>query len=398
MKSSALMFCAGFVAAQCAVWQPSAAQVAGPSATPPTPACTFNASQVVVELASPASPAANPPANIVPFNAASYGDCDVPATKGGACDTPPEPSATNNVPPKALTDIQAAFNIAPGFFQKELCTLDHIYIDTDPNSINPLAWGIRERLHPSGTGSGQAKHIGLSATLWSILAASNKPPYETYENWVLGALLTPRPPNENQWLNGLTYSASPDPAPLDSTSTPNALAALGLLAHEMGHIWWWEKQVRDYACPADGSHFYQFSWGKSQVAHGFHRFGRADESNRTVYRPDNRDVADALRYGDHPYPIPARYLNSIYGGEWASLFASVSLDEDFVETHKLWVLTAPDTTNPNRHPLTSLSITIPNPAGSPNTPSTVDILSLLSNSNTKLYKKSQWIQNCNILP
>lgn len=390
MKSPAPMFCAGLVAAQCAVWQPSVAQVVGAPATPRTPACTFNVNQVVVELASPANTA-----GAVAFNAASYGDCDV---SGSDCDHPPQTSTANTVPSAALADIQAAFNVAPGFFQKELCTLDHIYIDTDPNSSNPLAWGIRERLHPSRTGSGQAKHIGISASVWSILAASKNPPYATYEDWVLGALLTPRPPTETQWMNGLAYSATPDPAPSDGTSTPNALAALGILAHEMGHIIWWEKGVRDNPCPGDGSYFYQFSWGKSQVAHGFHRFGRADQGNRTIYRPDNRDVANALRYGDHPYPIPARYLNNIYGGEWASLFASVSLDEDFVETHKLWVLTDATDTIPNMHPLTSLSVTIPNPAGPPNQPSTANILSLLSNSNTKLYKKSQWIQKCNILP
>jgi hypothetical protein len=48
---------------------------------------------------------------------------------------------------------------------------------------------------------------------------------------------------------------------------------------------------------------------------------------------------------------------------WASLFAAMSPDEDFIETYKFKVLTDNYTSTASRHPLTSVVITVPNGVG-----------------------------------
>jgi len=79
-------------------------------------------------------------------------------------------------------------------------------------------------------------------------------------------------------------------------------------------------------------------------------------------------------------------LKKIYGGDWASLLATVSTDEDFVETYELLAL------RDMGAPLSSLQVTIP-PA--PSTGSTVKSISqYLLDPTTDLYKKARWIELC----
>jgi hypothetical protein len=123
------------------------------------------------------------------------------------------------------------------------------------------------------------------------------------------------------------------------------------------------------------------------VAHGFHRLGQQDKQNRTTDRPDKDNVLLDLRFDNPPgsgnYPDAVADLQAMYlSGNWASLFATVSVDEDFIETYKLWIL---KNTN-NLGPITSLHINIPSL-------SAIDILSRFNNTKTKLYAKTQWIQN-----
>jgi hypothetical protein len=170
------------------------------------------------------------------FDAARYGDCEV---KGATCDSPPTegtvgtgPGQVPPMPSTAKSDIEAAFNIAPRFFQTELCNLDKIYIDTVLDSHNPLAWGIRERLYPYPVvlTVPRRKEIGISAKVWTTLGAATHPPYASYENSLFQALLTPFPSAATDWVNQFTYAAVPD------TANPSPVGALAILAHEMGHI------------------------------------------------------------------------------------------------------------------------------------------------------------------
>lgn len=366
---------------------------------PQPPACTFNPSKVT-ELASPDSPPVNPPPNFPAFDAAIYGACDV---SGSSCDHPPLPSAANqiNLPSTALADIEAAFSIAPNFFQKELCDLDHIYIDTYKQSMNPTAWGIRERLYPADPLVPRTKHVGISATVWSTLAGSSSPPYTTYENYLFNALLAPVLPAAANWVSNFSYSASPDPASSSSPSNANAVAMLALLGHEMGHIIWWDKNVQTITkcTKATRPQFSLYSWPSGNVAHGFRRLGQQDAGNHTSEGPDLQTIALDLRFDSPPnsrnYPSAFADLRTIYGsGNWASLFATVSVDEDFIETFKLWVLT--DTTDaPPREPITALYVTLPPPVTTPPTPpAPIDIISRLKSPRTKLAAKVQWIQRC----
>src|SRR5205085_7393066 len=96
-----------------------------PPAPPPPPmhaqmaaACTFDASQVVVKL----TPG---------FDAAAYGSCK----PTGCLASPPSPdSGAPDLDPSIAQTIQQVFDHSSPNFQLEMCQLDHIYIDTDPQT------------------------------------------------------------------------------------------------------------------------------------------------------------------------------------------------------------------------------------------------------------------------
>src|SRR5581483_1934440 len=136
------------------------------------------------------------------------------------------------------------------------------------------------------------------------------------------------------------------------------LAVLAVLAHEMGHIVWWEDDIGSGPFP-------EFSWTTKSVQHGFHNFGVEDPQNPPQRRPVRTDVEYALRY------LPAE---------------RAAADEDFVETYKLVVLTdAGGAATPGRKALTRLSVAIPR-AGSG------DILALAKDPKTKLHDKVEWVR------
>jgi len=111
------------------------------------------------------------------------------------------------------------------------------------------------------------------------------------------------------------------------------MSVLAVLAHEFGHVYWFDA----FVTPAGGSFanssfcggiFYPGgNWGKIQVGvpnSGGHRF---------VF------FGDTLSYPGSYVPGLPNTLHSIYsGGNWASALAAFSPDEDFVETFELRVL------------------------------------------------------------
>lgn len=267
--------------------------------------------------------------------------------------------------------IVAAYNAAPPFFQAALCRVDHIYIDTDTkNPAKPSVWGMRERINPDENNQPRI-HIGIAKGLLADIAKRPKP-YAAYENQLAAALLAPSPMAPAKSLAPLSYTASPDPA---KGPQPAAIAVLAILAHEMGHIVWWERDVGAGDFPA-------ISWTGKSVQHGFHEFGVADPQNPPQRPPVKTDVQYGLRYGT-PAQVAAD-LQKVYSGEWASLFATVAADEDFVETYKLVVLTDPGG-GAGRQALTSLKVTIPGAAGA-------DVLANL-NGDTKLAQKAKWVRD-----
>ncbi|HEY1796745.1 MAG TPA: hypothetical protein VGG57_11575 [Stellaceae bacterium] len=306
------------------------------------------------------------------FAPTGYGNCK----PGSACAfRGPHEYVGKATPANLASDaalIVAAYNAAPPFFQDALCRVDRIYIDTDTkNPAKPSVWGMRERINPDRNNQPRI-HIGIAKALLADLARRHTP-YAAYENQLAAALLTSSPTTPVKPRAVLSYTAAPDPAKPPQAA---ALAVLAILAHEMGHIVWWERDVGT-------SDFPKISWTGQGVQHGFHEFGVEDPNNPAQRPPVKANVQYDLHYGT-PAQVAAD-LQTIYGGEWASLFATVAADEDFVETYKLVVLTDP-TGGPGRQALTSLKVTIPGAAGA-------DVLANLNNAGTKLAQKTKWVRD-----
>jgi hypothetical protein len=369
-RSPLMMLCAGVVATVCFACSPPLSPVppvapspppAAPSASAGPRTCVFDQNKIVdLAITSP------------PFNAAQYGFCGVL----GCMAVKPTAGSVSQYAPMIANAINTA---ASPKLQTDLCTLDKIYIDTDASSPNDDAWGMRELQN------GNIRHIGLHTRLLSQLQASSAP-LADYENIVLQHLLPPGQfsASTGQWLGDFKYfGASPD------TANPPNLAFLAILAHEMGHILWVDK-VQDMAAGCGNpdpivhnKHFYSYSWPKKGYKFSYHTFGNIDygvrptrpQSLLTVQHDLNTNLVDKAEAD----------LRTIYGGEWASLFATVAVDEDFVETYEL------STLFDGQQPLTSLQVTMPS-SSSINLP--VDMAGHFANSSSRLYKKARWIAKC----
>jgi hypothetical protein len=298
----------------------------------PAPACAFDATQVVVELAPG-------------FNAAGYGACGA----GVPCaHLPPSPNITRVLLPATFAQtVQLVFNDSPPNFQLEMCKLDHIYIDTDASSVNQAPWGMRERRRHG------IRHIGIPSKFFV------DPSYSKFETATLNSLL------QTNWTGIVS-------------ATPNTLELkiAAILAHEMAHIIWWVKPVPPGYCPSSGDDFF-VTWGQvnRHPPRGFHRFG--------VYQAGNIPI-EAFTFPDVEADVAVGSLvrlGIVYSdGNWPSLFGFVAPDEDFVETYKLFTLA----TRPI-YPLTSLKVALGNAP---------DMVKVLNSPNTNLNTKGQWLAQC----
>ena len=357
MIRSALLLCAGILAAVCSACAPPLAMVAAPVKTA---LCSANDANSFVRAVSilDTSTGYNP-----------NGQYGVPPKVVGA-------SPTGNV----ATNLAAAFSIAPPFFRQHLCDLDGVFID--PTACNGLdgcstrSWGFRD---PT---SGKL-YIGLSQNaLW---ANGNPAPiladYETrLLNWQLAAL------NQQPglaWGSGGPpfFSSRYDPNDPANTSAMSVLAAL---AHELGHVRWYELNVS-----RPGTYNYDFSHTLMPCRDGSTYF--FDQSwiygNRQyLYPPQWRYATDAASPGVSHYDFPQnsdlqhpgsaagwRYnVAALLNGRshpWVSLSASLTPDHDFVETYVFTVLTYNGTLNPPVQPyVQSLLLTVSGFGFSPDIP------------------------------
>lgn len=323
------------------------------------------------------------------FNVRRYAECQLQT-----CSNPPAAPVAGSMSTYAQTIANAINSMASPELRTDLCTLDKIYIDgTGRNAAS--AWGMRDK-----TG---VRFIGLSkATLDPLTTQVPTTALGSYETSVVQQLLIPRDDSglpdtstlsDDAWnfIHGVSYVASPD--------SPS-LAMLAMLAHEMGHIMYVANEpLLETKCASYNSKpFFKPSWRKKAVHFGFHQFGDPDRTNppksavnvdtlqaelenavndTTMVGQAENDLLSVFASGSDPGP-----------GEWASFFATVSVDEDFVETYKLMGLTTPPSAGASAA-LSSLSITIP--TGS----APIEIVgSLLNNSNSALYVKKQWITQC----
>lgn len=271
-----------------------------------------------------------------------------------------------------LADLTAAFSLAPPSFLNELCgntgnPAVSLFVQDCPPAPGICtvgSWGYRQR----ATG---ARFIALSAGLWQ----GNAPalPYPVFETAVIDNLV------------GVPGLASYVSASNDSPE----MTVLAVMAHELGHILWWNKGLMSRPCPNPlppgiDQIFWKNAWQNAAGPPPFHNFGVQFPADRRLRGPSKDDVRN-----NAGNPAAARsLLGQIYSGDWASLLANVAPDEDLIETYKFAILTSAK--NVGKGPLTSLVVNIPG-IGS------VDVirgLFLSGDPNKWLSRKRVWVNNC----
>ncbi len=280
-------------------------------------------------------------------------------------------------------DLSQAFNAAPDFFKNQLCSsgLMKIYIDRtgcsgyDPSSCTTAPaqqlWGFRAF---DDTGNSTGEFIGTWLGLWKN---GHAPVLSYYETARLQNLLN--------WT-----SSNPPVADFANPDT-SAMTMLAVLAHEIGHIFWYDAFVvktngdANPGGPADFSHFcsgtfyilgatpgaiQRGSWLTPPTVSRTRWVSFGDPRN--YHKTDDVDltklIADLNRTRPN-YPEAGDLLHAIYSGQqldgtnaqngrWASALAAFSTDEDFVETFQLFVLMHAQTQAQVSAPLQNLRVII----------------------------------------
>jgi hypothetical protein len=239
-------------------------------------------------------------------------------------DPPVDPSM--KLTPQEASDLDDAFNLAPAAFQARLCGLDGIYLDptacNNPTDCIEGSWGFRQPM------IGGKEYIAVSTGLWTLMKS---PRYDQYETDLLQVLTAPS-----------VFSYSKASFGFDMT-------LLAALAHEVGHVRWYDivdpkhQQTQDYSQFCGGGFFlswpsitappqwrYLLTPEEQRRQHDFYRH----RSGEQTFQLDNALSSGHIR-------MAGDLLHMVYGGtaSWASYFASLSPDEDFVETYKFAVLT-----------------------------------------------------------
>jgi hypothetical protein len=321
-----------------------------------------------------------------------------------------DPPITDEPLPSVVeADLRSAFTVAPPFFKDDVCKLDGIFInqtDCDDgnlrNSCFDASWGFRSPLEPNRG----KRYIAISLSNWTAgrplrradsRYGGRKPEFRhaqrltEYNTRQLNTLL--------KSLNHLTWKAPPkfDSKISDDTANSPGMAVLAVLAHELGHVRWYDFVEPDpglnhegnydlsrLKCP-DGSNFLD-SWNpvvsrnKAFAAPEWLPFGQPADEHLVVHapetgppitdftRPGQRASADSQSKADmdkgrhrdnQPLVALAVSLDDLYGDNrpWASLLGSLSPTEDLVETYVLLALKRA------RPSLVSLRLNISSPDG-----------------------------------
>jgi hypothetical protein len=297
----------------------------------------------------------------------------------------PPPSTNPNTPPAAPQPVnttpitgtpyaqalQNAFLLAPPSFQTTLCGLTAIYVN-GPTTCSNLAdcignsWGFRVWQNPPAM---PQTYVAITAGLWSLPPCSGSPSYayHCFETDLLNTVLGSTP-------HFFQYnSANPAADNFDMT-------ILAALAHEAAHVRWYQVMApnapgvlgynpNNFLCTSNPGtpSFFSYSWSPSvQKAPVWRVFLTLDKRNHGFGAPDVHKVRPQIRAIDALVNAgnmtrAAAFLEDLYQPTqpWASYFAAISPDEDFIETYKFYVLTnAQSVTSLSEGPLTNLQISI----------------------------------------
>ncbi|MFL5268059.1 MAG: hypothetical protein ACJ8AH_15950 [Stellaceae bacterium] len=250
-------------------------------------------------------------------------------------------------------DLAAAFQAAPPFFKAQLCNLRGIYINPtgcggyDPGTCGNLSdtdvadnsWGFRN--------TEKAGYIAISLGLWKNNPCKDAkkvcaPTLRTYETKRLLALLNRTAEKDLGTLS--TGDRKPHVTIPSYEVSPDIPSVLAALAHELGHVLWWQvfvpqtrSQYLDTATFCDGGFYPSGAWQGTPVDIPKHRWIGFGDIRLQPKDSDVQLLAQFLQSGDYSRAFDR--LHRIYSnGRWASALAAFSPDEDFVETFELFVL------------------------------------------------------------
>jgi len=262
-------------------------------------------------------------------------------------DQSPEIDPTS-VNPAIQSDLAAAFQAAPPFFKAQLCGLRGIYINPtgctgyDPSSCANLSdsniaedtWGFRAR---NATRDG---YIAISLGLWKNNICQGGQtvcvaPLQIYETRRLLALLDLTAERNLQSLAAVQRNPPLNLPAYAIASGGPTLTVLAALAHEYGHILWWNTFVEPGAPQVSNT----AAWQGIPVAVPERRWVHFGDIAPQPPGSDVEQLRNFLRAGN--YSEAFEHLHLIYAnGRWASALAAFSPMEDFVETYELVVLTS----------------------------------------------------------
>lgn len=224
------------------------------------------------------------------------------------------PVTTTTLPAGVAASLARVFNAAPPFFRNHLCGLTAVLVDSSSAGRRQQAYGFFE-------GPNQGTHsnafIGLPI---GVFRGSDS--FEGNETDTLSELV------KGWGTSGERPRISTEP------QQSRTLIVAGQLAHEMGHILWQNRGVLSRG----GCDFLSTSWDKvaKDQPWPFHRFGDPEKGSEPK-GPGRNNLVLSNRAGRVQ---AGQDLQAIYTSkQWASLFATVSPDEDWIETYRLLVLT-----------------------------------------------------------
>ena len=336
MKIGVLICCIGFVSVLGAACGPISPQFS--VQTPPalTATCDRNSSGTVFVTAkvSKLSASFDPTKGIPP----TQGDILGPVTSGDPY----------------WNDLVAAFTAATPALKDKLCTLDGVFIvqstcdqvACQANDVLTHSWGFRQQVSPP------KRYIATSATLWQ---GGSAPSFLAYENLRLQAVLQALDP-----VNGVNWFKLSNLQPQFQSASPDntAMTSLAVLAHEYGHVLWYDEFVvnPDGTANPGGATYIQPNSPALFCNGAFYTANSWGQGNSSINVPSTRWILFGQRFSNQThnpdlsgnlladlsqgnFGTAGSDLSKIFlNGDLSGVLASFSAIEDFVETYEWFQL------------------------------------------------------------